>query len=88
MTDNKNQPPESDKYALKVLLSVWGQAEAEVIKSYLESNGIPSFFKSHVVQSVHPFTMDGLGEIKIYVKEPDLEIAKKLLKEMEPVEGP
>ena len=88
MTKKDDRPPEHDKYALKVLLSVWGQAEAEVIKSYLESNGIPSFFKSRVVQSVHPFTMDGLGEIKIYVKEPDLEIAKKLLEEMEPEGSP
>jgi hypothetical protein len=71
--------PKGDTYDLKVLVSVWGQAEAEVIKSFLESNGIPSFFKSQVVQSVHPFTMNGLGEIKIYVKEPDLETAKKLM---------
>jgi len=84
MPENNDEPLKSDKYALKILLSVWGQAEAEVIKSYLESNGIPSFFKSHVVQSIHPFTMNGLGEIKIYVKEPDLDIATKLLEEMKP----
>ena len=81
MPDDKTTPPGGDKYDLKVLRSVWGQAEAEVIKSYLESNGIPCFFKSQVVQSIHPFTLDGLGEIKIYVKEPDLDAAKALLEE-------
>jgi len=32
-----------------------------------------------VVQSVHPFSMDGLGEIKIFVAEKDAEMAQKLL---------
>lgn len=82
MTDKRETPQKTDKYALKILKSVWGQAEAEVIKSFLESNGIPCFFKGQVVQSIHPFTMDGLGEIKIYVKEPDVETAKKLLEDL------
>ena len=81
-TDDQDNTPKSDKYDLKVLVSVWGQAEAEVIKGFLESNGIPCFFKSQVVQSIHPFTMNGLGEIKIFVKEPDLEIAGALLKDL------
>jgi hypothetical protein len=33
-----------------------------------------------VVQSVHPFTMDGLGEIKILVSEKDQALAEELLK--------
>jgi len=64
---------------LKEVHKAWGSAEAEVIKTFLESNDIPCFFKSLVVQSVHPFTSDGLGEIKIFVKESDFETAKKLL---------
>jgi hypothetical protein len=82
MTDEKKKHTKSDKYDLKVLISVWGQAEAEVLKGFLENSGIPCFFKSQSVQSVYPFTMDGLGEIKIYVKEPDLEAAKKLLADL------
>ena len=80
MTGERIPPPHGDKYDLKVLISVWGQAEAEVIKSFLESNGIPCFFKRQVCQSIQPFTMDGLGEITIFVKEPDLEAARALLK--------
>ena len=44
---------------------VWGPAEAKVIKSFLESNNISCLLRGQVVQSVHPFSMDGLGEIRI-----------------------
>ena len=65
---------------LKELCKVWGSPEAEVIKSFLQSNGITCIFRGKVVQSVHPFTADGLGEIKIFVAEKDYALAKELLK--------
>jgi hypothetical protein len=64
---------------LKELTSVWGPAEADVIKSFLESLGIPCIFKGRVVQSIHPFSVDGLGEVRIFVPEKDYETAKKLI---------
>lgn len=67
------------KAELKEVHKVWGQAEAEVIKTFLESHGIPCLFRGQVVQSVHPFTANGLGEIKILVAAEDLETAKKLI---------
>ena len=66
---------------IKEVYSVWGPAEAEVIKSFLESHGIQCILKGLVVQSVHPFSADGLGEIKIFVLEKDYELAKKLITE-------
>jgi hypothetical protein len=72
---------------LKELTSVWGPAEAEVIKSFLESQGIPCIFKGRVVQSIHPFSVDGLGEVRIFVPEKDYETAKKLV-ETKPEEVP
>lgn len=76
MTDDKKE-----KMAGKLveIHKVWGPAEAEVIKSFLESHGISCILKGLVVQSVHPFSMDGLGEIKILVSENDSEMAQKLL---------
>ena len=64
---------------LKELHKVWGPIEAEVVKGYLESNGIPCILRGKVVQSVHPFSADGLGEIKIFVAEKDYSRAKELL---------
>ena len=74
--DSKTTESES---RLKEVHRVWGPVEAEVIKSLLKSHGIPCICRGLVVQSVHAFSMDGLGEIKILVPEKDYEIAKKLL---------
>ncbi len=81
MDDNKikKKSPEEDK-DLKELHKVWGPVEAEVLKSYLESNGISCLLRGQVVQSVHPFSADGLGEIKIFVSKKNYKTAKELLK--------
>jgi len=68
---------------LKELHSVWGPAEAEVLKSFLESSGIKCILKGLVVQSVHPFSADGLGEVKIFVAEKDYKKARKLIDSFE-----
>ncbi len=68
---------------LKEVAKAWGPVEAEVIRSFLQSQGISCIFRGQVVQSVHPFSADGLGEIKISVPEKDYARAKKLLKEKE-----
>jgi hypothetical protein len=81
MTDKKNNKrPKELESEFKEVYKAWGSAEAEVIKSFLQSHGIPCLLKGLVVQSVHPFTMDGLGEIKILVSEKDHDLAEKLLK--------
>ena len=69
---------------LKHLCTAMGRAEAEVIKGYLESNGVECLFQSQVVHSVHPFTVNGLGEVKIVVREEDYEKAKRLMEERSP----
>ncbi|MGB3863860.1 MAG: DUF2007 domain-containing protein [Candidatus Aminicenantaceae bacterium] len=80
MDNNKKNDRQLDPESkLKEVYSVWGPAEAEVIKSFLESNGIKCLMKGLVVQSVHPFSADGLGEIKIFVAEKDYDVAKKLI---------
>ena len=45
------------------------EMEAQVIKGLLESYGIPCLLKSHAAPSVHLFTVDGMGEVKIMVLE-------------------
>ena len=81
MTDKKkNKRREEPESEFKEVYKAWGSPEAEVIKSFLESHNIPCLLKGLVVQSVHPFTMDGLGEIKILVPEKDHAVAEKLLK--------
>ena len=72
MTDQKKDNRKEDsELDFKEVYKAWGSVEAEVIKSFLKSHGIPSLLKGLVVQSVHPFSMDGLGEIKILVPKKD-----------------
>jgi len=53
--------------------------EALVIKGLLESQGIHCILRSMVVHAVHPFSMNGLGEVRILVAELDAPDAKSLL---------
>jgi len=75
----KDKKDEDQGLQLKEVHKVWGPAEAEVIRSFLQSHGISCLFRGQVVQSVHPFSADGLGEIKIFVSAKDYDLAKKLL---------
>ena len=56
-----------------------GEAQAQIIKSLLESDGIPCLLKSLAAPSVHAFTVTGMGEVKILVWESMAEEAKRLI---------
>ena len=56
-----------------------GEAEAQIIKSLLESHGIPCLLKSNAAPSVHVFAVDGMGEVKVVVWESMMEKAKRLI---------
>lgn len=64
---------------LKELRKVYGPVEADVIKSFLESQGITCVLRGRMVQSVMPYTVDGLAEIRVLVAEKDFEAASLLL---------
>ena len=55
------------------------EMEAQVIKTLLESFNIACFMKSNAAPSVHTFTMDGMGEVKIMVLESLAERARELI---------
>ena len=59
--------------------SVQGKFEADIIQTYLRSRGIESLTQGLAVHSVHPFTVDGMGEIRILVLEKDAEEAKRAI---------
>ncbi len=57
-----------------------GEAEALIIKGLLESNGIACLLKSNAAPSVHIFTVDGMGEVRVMVWEAMAEKAKQLIR--------
>jgi hypothetical protein len=56
------------------------EMEAQVIKGLLESYGVPCFLKSNAAPSVHLFTVDGMGEVKIMVLYSMADKARNLIK--------
>jgi hypothetical protein len=55
------------------------EMEAQVIKSLLEGFEIPCFLKSNAAPSVHIFTMDGMGEVKVMVLDSMADKARELI---------
>jgi len=56
-----------------------GEAEAQIVKGLLESNGIHCLLRSNAAPSVHAFATDGMGEVKVMVAETTAEEARKLV---------
>ena len=68
---------------LVVICTVQGELTASVIKTHLESEGIPVLLRYESVGKVYGLTVDGLGEVRIMVPEKLAEEAKHII---EPVE--
>jgi hypothetical protein len=56
------------------------EMEAQIIKSLLESYDIPCFLKSNAAPSVHVFTINGMGEVKVMVMDSKADMASELIK--------
>ena len=55
------------------------QAEALVVRSLLESEGIRVVLRSNLAQSVHPFSVGDQGEIVVLTPEQDAPRARTIL---------
>lgn len=68
-----------DEMKWEKLAEVYGRMEADVIKSYLEAEGVPvELFQESVGQSAFPTTIDGLGRVQLFVPKEKAEDARKL----------
>ena len=62
-----------------------GETAAQIIKSKLESFGIPVILISQAAPSVHAFAIDGMGEYQVMVLSSMAEEASSLIKGEEDV---
>ena len=62
-----------------VVYKVQGELAADVIKSHLESEGVPVFLQYESAGRVYGINVDGLGEVKILVPEEFAEKAKRII---------
>jgi hypothetical protein len=67
---------------LVVVYKAQGEMEAQVVKTKLESSGIPAMLKSLAAPSIHAFVLDGMGEYKVMVPESYLDDALKVINEI------
>ena len=56
-----------------------GDMQAQVIKGLLESYGVLCLLSSDAAHSVHVFTVDGMGEVRVMVWESMSEKARRLI---------
>ena len=65
--------------ASRLLVRMWSDGEALLVRQLLQSYGIPCQVVSDVPHTVLPLSVDGLGEIRILVPEHRAEEAQRVL---------
>ncbi len=69
-----------DRLTWDLLTEVQGRLEADLLKSYLEAQGVDvELFQEAVGHHVYPVMVDGLGKVQLFVSKDKLELARKLL---------
>ncbi len=66
-----------------VVYRCWNEAEAAVVVSFLEGNGIPALARTELPHGLFPVQVGKISEIRITVPSIDAERALQLLKEAE-----
>ena len=66
-----------------VIHKVQGEINAHVIKSHLESEGIPVLLQYESLGPIYGVTINGLGEVKILVPQDLAEEAKRIIEPQE-----
>jgi hypothetical protein len=64
-----------------VILVVTDSREGELVRGKLEVSGIKARLEQEAVGKICGFTLNGLGEVKVYVPKNSLEEARKILEE-------
>jgi len=68
-----------DEMKWEKLTDVYGRLEADVIKSFLEAEGISvELFQEAIGLHAFPTTIDGLGRVQLFVPKEKVEEARKL----------
>ena len=74
----------ADKSNFVVISTVQGELFANVIKSHLESEGIPVLLEYESVGKVYGLTVDGLAQVRILVAHELAEEARQIIEPREP----
>lgn len=72
---------DGDRGKGRLLLRVWNDTEAALVRQILDEHGIPCQVVSDIPHTLFPLTVDGLGEVRIFVPEERHEEAAAILAE-------
>jgi hypothetical protein len=73
-----------DELKYELIAEVYGRMEAELIKSYLEAHEIDvELFQESIGQNIYPTTIDGLGNVQIFVSKDKINEALELFEEIQ-----
>ena len=74
-----------DKLKWDLLTETQGRLEADLIKSYLEAEGVEvELFQEAIGHHIYPVTVDGLGRVQVFVPKDKTRLAQRLLKSFQP----
>jgi hypothetical protein len=66
----------------ELLTETSGRMEADILKSYLEAEGVHvELFQEAVGHHIYPVMIDGLGRVQLFVSKEQITLAKELLAE-------
>ena len=69
-----------DELKWELLTETNGRGQAELLKSYLQAEGIDvELFQEAIGHHIYPVMIDGLGRVQLFVPKSDLAQARKLL---------
>ncbi len=69
-----------DELTWALLIETNGRPQADLLKSYLEAEGIQvELFQEAVGHHIYPVMIDGLGRVQLFVPKAQLEQARVLL---------
>ncbi len=72
----------------ELLTETNGRGQADLLKSYLQAQGIEvELFQEAVGHHIYPVMIDGLGRVQIFVPKSQIKLAKELLSAYSPEES-
>jgi ribonuclease-3 len=64
---------------LIVIFRTQSDVEASIVRGLLEANGVPSVIASDVPHNIFPLSVNGLGEVRISVRDEDADEARRII---------
>jgi putative signal transducing protein len=80
--------PDWDPAKMATAAVFYNLHEADIAVGLLESCGVDCLLCDEHMHRVHPLASDVIGGVRVQVRQEDLEVAKELLQEYKPEQGP